>query len=131
MELRAASIEYLIRIIMEDLHQFIEGEESILDSKVYGTLESWMSYFEGEVQLEEYELIDNQIHDYLYEMSIWEYGIEFQTSVAKKIRLYFKLKYSEEPYVKLLADRIVNYYLVEIQKEFSDSLRSSIIQDFN
>ncbi|MCM3628777.1 hypothetical protein M3194_15645 [Paenibacillus glycanilyticus] len=127
MELRAASLEYLIRILMNDLDQFISNNESIFDSSVYVTLESWMSYFDGEVEDDEFEIMDNQIHDYLGDMSIWDYDKDFQLSVVKRILFYFESKYGKESYVKLVADRVVNIYLEELSSEFPSSDLQAIL----
>ncbi|MEC4565404.1 hypothetical protein L8C07_05555 [Paenibacillus sp. CMAA1739] len=111
------SISFLIRIIMDDLSDFLSERERSLTRQVYNTLGTWLEFI-NDASAEDKEIILNEIHEALGEMSVWEYDQDEQTKIAARMYQYFSEFYGTEDHIRDFSSLLVNYYKKELEEEF-------------
>lgn len=78
---------------MDDLDNFISERERSLNTQICNNLSSWLEYV-TDVSIEEKEVILNEIHESLGEMSVWESDHNEQNEIiAKCISTLLILRY--------------------------------------
>ncbi|MDP9676927.1 hypothetical protein J2W97_002922 [Paenibacillus jamilae] len=111
------SISFLVRIIMDDLDGFLSNKERSLRGRIYSTLGTWLEYI-NDASAEDKEIILNEIHETLGEMSVWEYDQNEQNEIVARMYQYFSELYGTEDHIKDFATLLVNYYKKELKAEF-------------
>ncbi|MGR6760372.1 hypothetical protein ACU1JV_00820 [Paenibacillus sp. T2-29] len=117
MELGNESISFLIKLIMDDLGEFLSERERSLNKTVCNTLSIWLEFI-YKASDEEKEIILNEIHEALGHMSVWEYDQDEQKRLVEKMYQYFTEFYGSEEHIKDFANLFVNYYKKEVKAEF-------------
>jgi hypothetical protein len=111
------STSFLVKIIMDDLNEFLSDRESTLTGVVCNSLGTWLEFMH-ETTDEDKEVILNEFHEALGNMSVWEYDQVEQKQIVEKMYQYFTEYYGTEEHVKYFADLFVNYYKTEEKAEF-------------
>ncbi|OAB39282.1 hypothetical protein PMSD_04965 [Paenibacillus macquariensis subsp. defensor] len=117
MELGNEAITFLIRTILEDLDNYIEQREQSLKTPIYNNIGTWLEYVE-ESSPDELEIIMNEVHESISEMSVWEYDHDEQNALVGKMYQYFAEFYGTEDHIKYFSSLLVNYYRKQIKSEF-------------
>ncbi|WP_340018395.1 hypothetical protein [Paenibacillus sp. FSL H3-0457] len=117
MKLGNESISFLVRIILDDLNEFLSERERSLGKALCNTLSIWLEYISG-ASPEEKEIIMNEIHEALSDMSVWEYDPNEQKQIVVRMYQYFSDFYGQEEHIKDFADLFVDYYKQEVKAEF-------------
>ncbi|MEJ3719179.1 hypothetical protein WGM54_14250 [Paenibacillus polymyxa] len=112
------SISFLVKIIMDDLNEFLSERELTLTSAVCDSLGTWLEFMH-EATDEDREVILNEFHEALGHMNVWEYDQTEQKQIVEKIYQYFTEFYGTEEHVRYFADLFVDYYKAEVKEEFN------------